>query len=188
MAIFVSPSDKAIFEGKYLLVDNDFLSELSKNKELLKETLNLFSNEKILIDPLVEFEFLRDLYIPALRDNNKKFISSNLFGLVPNHQEIFKKLLENAMLLSEIYAHQNSQNQNHKSSFVDLFLAARLMLWSDSMLLITGNQKDFPAVIFETVGVISLDRVADGSSKTYSYLKFSKDKFDDCNQKLSKVR
>ncbi|MDO8515174.1 MAG: hypothetical protein Q7S14_01615 [bacterium] len=120
------------------------------------EFKKITSQGSILVDPLVSFE---------------------PFGRVINHQEIFSKIQENALLLSKIYAHQNN---SCTSSFVDLFLAGRLMLnWSNS-LLVTGNKKDFPSVIFDTFGVINVEQKGDGSMRAYTLLSFNPEKFTKC--------
>lgn len=188
MAILVSPASFENLQNKYVLIDTDFLNELFRDEELFKTFGTIFSKGNVLIDPLIEFEFLRDIYELKQRKLRENFISLDLFGPVSNHFEIFQKLQENALLLSKVYAHQDKQNQRHRSSFVDLFLAARLMLWSQSVLLITGNKKDFPNSIFDMIGVLTSDKTNDGSIKTSALLEFNTTKFEHCLLDLEKIK
>src|SRR6266404_7284209 len=105
MKLFTNKDATDSSAGLYILIDNDFLSEIFWDEDVLKEFINTFEKNYFLIDPLTEFEFLRDVYEPKQRKLKKAFIAKSLFFPVPNRQEIFLKLWDNAMLLSTIYSH-----------------------------------------------------------------------------------
>ncbi len=101
------------------------------------------------IDSLIEFEFLRDVFEPTQRRVKESFIAQSVFLRV-THKEGFLELQENALLLSKIYSHKG-HTKNTKISLVDLFLGARCMLNTPSTMILTGNKKDFPNSIFDIV-------------------------------------
>jgi hypothetical protein len=171
--------------SKYILIDNDFLNELFWDNDIFNDFLSSFKESIPLIDPLTEFEFLRDVFEPKQRRIKKAFIAQSIFSLIYDTQEDSVKLRENAMLLSIIYSHQG-HNKNTKISLVDLFLGSRCMLNASSMCLITGNKKDFPNSIYDISTIINIEQ-NDGSIKPYSFLKFSIDKFGNCYKEMQKM-
>ncbi|MBU1085752.1 MAG: hypothetical protein ABIJ43_03025 [Candidatus Beckwithbacteria bacterium] len=187
--LFVSGIFRKKVEGLYVYLDNDFLSALFKDEELLKQVNDVLSGGNLLIDPFTKFEFLRGTYIPKEVKTSKDFIEQPGFITAPNRQEIFLKIQENALLLSTIYSHKNISKKKNSGglSIVDLFLAGRLMLnWSKTVL-ITGNKKDFPRCVFDVLGVINFEQEGDGSMRVYSLVQFSKEKFESCYGELKKI-
>lgn len=88
------------------------------------------------------------------------------------------------MLLSKIFAHQSN---HHASSIVDLFLASNLMYLKNATMLITGNKKDFPSCVFDTMGVMNYEETTNkGEEKIQAFylIKFNENKFDACYKKL----
>jgi hypothetical protein len=185
MKLFTNKDTAASSAGLYLLIDNDFLSELFRDGEVLNEFLDTFAKNYFILYPFTEFEFLRDIFEPKQRRLKKTFIAQTFFLPMPHNQEIFKKIYENAMLLSLIYSHKG-HNRNTKISLVDLFLGARAMLNAHSMLVITGNKKDFPNSIYDIVTIINIEQ-NDGSIKPYSVLRFNKRRFDTCYAAIAKL-
>ncbi|MEK7577663.1 MAG: hypothetical protein AAB492_03565 [Patescibacteria group bacterium] len=173
--------------GKYSYVDNDFLSELYNNTNVLTEFATFIQSNSVqlLIDPFIEFEFLRDIFLPIQVDNRRKFLSKDFFTMAPMHQEQFKIIQVNAMVLSRIYKHKSNNNKS-SSSLVDLLLAGRLS-YQGYPLLITGNKKDFPSCIFDTLGVINIEHEGDGEMRVFSIIKFNKDKFEVCSRALDSL-
>jgi hypothetical protein len=182
MKLHTNKSSIVATAGFYLLLDNDFLSEVFWDEEVLNEFLNIFESNYFLIDPLTKFEFLRDIFEPKQRKLKEAFISHEIFLPVPNRQEIFMKLWENAMLLSILYSHNGSASK----SMVDLFLGARCMLNAGSILVVTGNKKDFPSSIFDICAVINIEQ-NNGVIKPYCVLRFNKEKFENCQAKIKKL-
>lgn len=172
-------------KGWYLLLDNDFLGELYKDEEIVEEFLDKFRESYFIVDPITEFEFLRDVFEPQQRSIKEAFISKPMFVPVASRQEIFLRVQENALILSKIYSHKG-HNKNTKISLVDLFLAGRCMLNAPTIMIVTGNKKDFPNSIFDITAVINIEQ-GDGSIKPYSIVQFNKQKFDDCYKALLKM-
>ena len=142
--MFVSNSDFSSLAGRYIFVDNDFLGFLFEDEENLDESLNIFPECYLTIDPFVRLEFLRDIFVPNQRDIREKFISyESVFQHAESHHENFIPIQENALLLSKVYAHQRGNGKGSWST-VDLLLAGRSMLHWNTSAIITGNKKDFP--------------------------------------------
>lgn len=184
MKFFADPQIFKSIYGSYVFLDNDFLSEAFYHEEVSSYLIDHSNNCYFVIDPLTEFEFLRDVFIPEQINLRRNFLDQPVFSQVTDHQDIYVKIIENAFLLSKIYAHQK---QNSKISVVDIFLAARMMYLSRPCHLITGNKKDFPSSIFDIVGVFNIEQ-PDGQIKAISIVCFSREKFERCYADLQKVK
>lgn len=179
--LYLTKTSDDFQDTSYLLLDNDFLSELYSDPEVYASYEEYLANPSI-IDPLVEFEFLRSVFLPKQLELKEKFIQTSLFNPATNHHEIFTKIQINALLLSKIYAHNNI----HSPSLVDIHLAARAMYYNPPMYIISGNKRDFPSCIFD-VAAIMMVMQSDQVFKPYYILHFSKNKFDHAHQKYNKI-
>ena len=158
--------------GKYIFLDNDFLSALFVDFQSLKDLLDLSKRGVLLIDPMTKFEFLQTVYMPKQRELKEAFLLNEIFISATDHQTVNQQVRDNAYTLSYLYGHHNCKG----ASVVDLFLAGRALLHSPNSLIITGNRKDFPDFVFDLLGV--LNREEDGSVRAYSVVSFNKDKYD----------
>ena len=182
MKVFGDSKADTELKGKYILLDNDFLNQLFKDREVLQEFLKRFRTSFFLIDPLTKFEFLRDIHNIQQRKLREEFISQEIFYVTNSgHSQVFLQLQKNALLLSQIYSHQH---QSHKPSFIDLMLAALTMYQSQTTVLMTGNKKDFPRCIFDTVTVFNVEQEGDSSMHAYSVVSFNQNKFSRCSKML----
>ncbi len=183
MKIFHSEDASRLLQNKYIYLDNDFLSQLFYDEFTLKEALVILSRGILIIDSLTALEFLRDIFLPEQFNKKKLFISKEPFAPASDHTDIYQRLHENSLLLSRIYSHQHQSKGN---SIVDLFLAARLM-YSQNSILITGNKKDFPPCVFDTLAVLNIEQGGDGSMRSFSVVQFNKSKFETCYSALQKL-
>lgn len=171
--------------GKYILVDNDFLSFLFEDGEHLYETLKIFTESFLTIDPFTKLEFLRDVFVPQNRRFKEDFIShEEVFCHAESHPEIFNQIQENALLLSKVFAHNRSGKSG--CSTVDLLLAGRAMLQCESSAIITGNKKDFPSSVFDTNGILSYE-TKEGNIRSFSVIAFNKEKYLACDKALNRL-
>ncbi|HYD35040.1 MAG TPA: hypothetical protein VD999_03145 [Vitreimonas sp.] len=196
MQLFYDQRITSLVQDKYIFLDNDFLSLLFTNEEAFREAYSCLAGSYFLLDSLTIFEFLRNIFVPKERKIREKFLASSLgntsvFFLATDHNDIYIKTRENALILSKIYAHQGI-NGNKKSGGpgpIDLFLAAKLMIYSKrNHLLITGNKKDFPTVIFDTLSILNIEDKNSGTMRCYSLVSFNQEKFDDCFEKLNDLK
>lgn len=186
MDLIASSDIKTILSNKYLLVDSDFLSELYSNIPFLEEFLLISSHSSyLMLDPTIVFEFLRDVYLPEVRKLKEKFVSDDdMFTPVIDHQSLFEKIQNNALLLSKIYAH----NQKAKGvSVSDLYLAARLMNMPKNSVLISGNKKHYPSCVFKLETVICFENTIDESIRNFCILSFNQKAFDNSYNNLLKI-
>jgi len=175
MQYFLTENISSNSSNKQIFLDNDFLSFLFENDDVLEAIPRIFSNSSLVIDSFSEFEFLRDIFVPSERVLREQFISYNIFIPALNHQKIYLKIQANALLLSKLYAHHYPKC---KPSSIDLFLAGRIMYNRDNSYLITGNKKDFPTFIFDTIGVISAEKDQSNGMRSFCLMKFNQSKFD----------
>ncbi len=187
MKVLPSENLKNVFENKYVYLDNDFLGILSEDEELFQSVLS-FCGSNLAVDPFTQIEFLRDIFIPKQIQAKEKFIFNDFFVPIITHQDIYKKLQKNALLLSKIYKHQMQKKKYIacKPSIVDLLLAARLMHYPNNSVLITGNKKDFPSCIFDSLGVINYEDNG-GYMRSFTVIQFNKDLFETSLEELEKM-
>lgn len=117
-------------------------------------------------------------FLGALFNDNSLFLAMT---------DILKDYPSNALILSRIYAQNDSKLKiKNSASFVDIYMASKLMALGGKYLLITGNKKDFPCYIFDTKGII-VQESENGTLKNFSLLSFNSSKFDKCNGDLGSV-
>ncbi|MBI1863799.1 hypothetical protein HYS03_01170 [Candidatus Woesebacteria bacterium] len=186
---FDNKASKIAQQEKLIFVDNDFLGLIFHDEEVMKESITVFSGKMVHLHPFTEFEFLRDVFSPKIRIFKEQFLAQPIFGHIDpdTHMQIFQHLLDNALLLSKIFAHQAGSGNKNTSSFVDLLLAGLLMFLKDKAVLITSNKKDFSSCVFDIVGIINIEQ-NDGSIRTICILEFNQGKFNNCLEKLNKVQ
>lgn len=164
--------------GKYIYLDNDFLGAIFEDPQLLVGSLEILKGY-LVIDGHTKLEFLRDVWLPEVRENKEQFIASDAFIPTVEHNELFQKVKQNALELSRIYAHK----QRKGISLVDLLLAGTIMLYADRAVLVTGNTKDYPTFLFDIVGVLNFEQ-RDGSVRAITVLEFNRDKFLSCSRDM----
>lgn len=173
----------SVVKGQHIFIDNDFLGQLYEHEEILEQFIDLVPESILVIDPFTEIEFRRDVFLPEQKKLKEEFVNLPLFEPIPDHQSIYQKIKDNSLLLSQIYAHQNE----HGASLVDLMLAARLMLTPYATLVITGNRKDFPGVIFDNEAILNVENPK-GIVQPFYLIKFNKEKFDICYKKFNSLK
>lgn len=160
--------------GKYVFLDNDFLSVVFSDYQALEDLLAISKRATLLIDPLTRFEFLQTVFLPAQRQLKEAFISQDdVFMPAVDHQTVHQQIRDNAYTLSYLYGHNGCKG----ASVVDLFLAGRAVLHTPNAIIITGNRKDFPDLVFDLVGVLSRED-GDGGIRSYAAVQFNKAKYD----------
>lgn len=186
MRAFSDPPVFKALSGSYLFFDSAFVIALLQDEEFMASFFEKAQGCDFYIDTFVEFELLRGAYASQLL-TRKEFLSKWTDRVIL-HPELMTALIDNALVLSRIYAHQksNGENASKSASFVDLFLAAQLMKHAGRSYLITPNKKDFPSCIFDVDGTIVY--VPEGGSPTTHFvLSFNKAKFDECYADLAKA-
>lgn len=186
MSTLIDSQPRKVFDStQFILIDNDFLGLIYENRELLESISTIANGKKIYIYPFVEFEFLRDVFLPKIRELKEDFIKSSIFGHIKEekHLKVFSKIFKNALLLSKIYAHKG---KSKGVSFVDLMLASFLVLLKGKAVLMTGNKKDFPSCVFDVLSILNYEEDS-GGVRAISIVGFNQKKFDICYKELSRL-
>ena len=182
MELLAGANSYEILKGNYVYLDNDFLNLLYKNGDVFTESLKYLKDSERMVDPFTRFEFLRGIFVPGEKKTMENFI--DFFTPSINHNDLFLNIQKNALALSMIYCHNK---MGMGVSTVDLLLAGRIMYHASEPLLITGNKKDFPSCIFDTLAVFNGEHPTNGSMQSFSVIKFNQAKFDICVKNLGKV-
>lgn len=184
MQLFASNNLSTIFKKQYIFVDNDFLNCLFKNADFFKSFISISQSGSLIYDPFIDFEFLRGIFVHRERVLRERFLALDLFIQAANHQEIYMKLQENALILSKILA----INKIYSASTIDLLLMGRVITYNpDEHVIITGNKKDFPSCLFDVVEIINAYSESNNSILNFFIIKFNRKKFDKEYQKLEKL-
>lgn len=182
---FYSQNFREAISGKFIFIDNDCLTHIYNHAILLKELTEEYGLKNFYVHPFIEFEFLRNTPTLKIRLNKQKFIENPLFAIISQklYLEYLPSFITNALLLSKIYVQEKYFGD---SSFVDLIVAGMLMAAKDTGVILTGNRKDFPACIFDTLATINLE-FGQENHKIIYVLVFNKVKFEKCNDMLQEA-
>ncbi|MBD3365949.1 hypothetical protein GF360_01245 [candidate division WWE3 bacterium] len=169
---------------KFIFVDNDFLSFTFRNPKSFKKIVGFLAENRLTLDSLTYFEFLRDSFLPETKKERQNFLMEGLFEKDKNLKTQVDKRQNNALHLSHIYAH----NGKCKGvSYVDYMLGSLLMHHHREGVLVTGNKKDFPSILFDTLGTLTFEDTKKHKPRIFWFLTFNKNKFYTCERNLSKV-
>ena len=172
--VLISEHKKFSPSGKLVYFDNDILFLFFTYIELNDGVFAYCKQGEAIIDPLTRFEFLRDLYDPRQLKIKEQFLAS--FLIATTQAEQVKFIQGNALTISRIYAIRKKEHIA-KPSYVDLMLAARIMGFAKSSILVTGNRKDFPSCLFDIEALISFEEqngiIRNVYVLTFNELKFS---------------
>ena len=187
MIVYLDQQKHRKISRSYLLLDSNIVSYIFTSPEHFEEFQNLFPSQYFLIHPYIAFEFVRDAFIPEIYKRKIEFVdNSDYFIPLLDHPSAHKKDVENALVLSRIYAHKlKSEGRSNFPPLVDLLIAGRLMLY-DNCYLITSDFRDFPIFIFNRVNLITFEDPKDNRFQ-FQILEFSKEKYKKCMEDLRKI-
>lgn len=181
--VYFDPTFIKSIGGKYLVLDNNVLTSLVSNADYFETFSKLFSNNPFLLDPIINLEFLRTAYQKEIFEGKSKFLKLDKFNAMPDHQEIYKKIMSNALKIAQI----QSKNGHGKTPLGDILIMARLMLCSSDHLFVTLDKDDFTTLLFDRLGVISFEKLTDHKETVLehiSILSFNAKKFKICFDEL----
>lgn len=183
MSAYYNPSIIEGIKDQQLVIDTNILNSCFTNENYFTIFISVFENNPLLIDPIVKIEFMRNAYIATDLNKKENFLKFNKFYGITDHQEIFRKTMENSHNISRIYAH----NGNPRIPLGDLLIIARLKNYYDRQLFLTLDKSDFSTILFDRVGVISIEKISKDHHNILEHiviLKFNKKKYEDCFNKL----
>ncbi|MFB6181953.1 MAG: type II toxin-antitoxin system VapC family toxin [Candidatus Magasanikbacteria bacterium] len=170
---------KSEIENKHILLDTNVCSAAEDyvGTDYFKDFFYfLEKNAEILVNELVEFEFLRN--------SNSTDVLNYKEGILDEISEMTlqlpKNLVPEALDIAKIYFHQGE----HGIEFVDCCLSAFLKKYENNLFLVTENHKDFPLIIHDRIGTHVIDTGKD--IFTLGFYKFNSDKFEEQEKKFKK--
>lgn len=181
MARLISNIKPDELKDKYVFLDTDFLSLIYGDFDAFQDTFSFCIKGSIFVDPIVRLEFLQSTFVPRLRELKEEFLSLDTFSPVTEHPEVFEKVRKNALALSVMYAHKKYTG----ISLGDLLLAGRAILYEKS-LIITGNRKDYPSFIFDSIGILNYEDEK-SNVRAYSIITLNVDKFENARNELLRI-
>lgn len=143
---------------------------------------SLFEGHFFIIDPYIRFEFLRNEFISEKNDNKMFFLENGPFFPALDHPDIYKTIINNAILLSKIYRH----TERLSPPPIDLFLIGRVMNFKNAYI-ITKDIGDFPTFLFDRLNVFSIEKES-GALEHFQLIQFSRLKFSQRLEALGKIR
>lgn len=173
-------------KGCYLVIDTNILTSCASNNEYFDLFLDIFKYNYFLIDPIVKLEFIRGASGKLFEDKNK-FLEFDKFQSMLDHYDIYRKVYANTFVIAKIYA--NCGNPNIPLG--DLFIVSRLMVYDRNYLFVTLDKSDFSTVLFDRVGVVSIERKSGNKNRQIdiidhiSLLRFNEEKYKICLSKIS---
>ncbi len=185
MSAFYDPNVISEIKKELLVLDNNILSSLSGDPDYLTTFMQIFKANNLLIDPIVRIEFLRGAFKNNAYEEQKKFLEFEKFNNMMDNQIIQKKVYERVFDIARIYSHKG----NPSIPLGDIFIIARLSIYLYNVLFITRDYSDFDSILFDRVGVVSIerklkDKVKQATLEHIQILKFNSSKYNKCMEQL----
>lgn len=187
MSLHYDKTEQAQLRDKFVFIDTNVLAESFKDEQFLESLTSLFPERQFLVDPLVKFEFLRDTYLPEEVRLRHEFISDeNYFIVTPDNQSIFSQVQKNAILLSRILRHKNQKSV----PIVDLFVMAKVALYSGSSVLVTRDFTDFTSILFDRLNIFTFTRQMKNKEEIlhFQIVSFNNEKFAVAENELIRLQ
>lgn len=175
--------EKQMIERKHILFDTNIFIKAFENFDVF---IGLFDylrkqNCKIVHFPLVEFEFTRNTFLPEHIKARELFIKKIASLSLPMHPT----LIDDAMTIARAYAHKRiGKGQIH---LVDCCIAAYLMHYKSTLLLLTLNHKDFPVILFDRLSVFPLDDKKSNEVFAPAFYKYNSTKWNELRRGLKNL-
>lgn len=171
-------------KGKYIILDTNVLSDSSSDAEFYKTIYKILENNPILIDPIVKLEFLRGAYAEKTYREKNTFLKIEIFSLMADHQDIYKKVYDSAFNIARIYSHNKKSN----IPLGDILITARQEVQGGrDCYFLTEDKEDFTSLLFDRIAIFSFERInRDGHDylQHLQLLKFNHQKFKKCLENL----
>ncbi len=183
MSAYYNPQLTALIKDKQLVLDTNVLISCFTNEEYFKTFLNVFENNPFLIDSIVKLEFMRNDYLSDDMKKKNIFLNFDRFYVITEHQDIFKKTIENSYDISRIYSHKG----NPRIPLGDILIISRLKQFADRQLFLTLDKSDFSTILFDRIGVVSIERNSRNNHNLLEHiviLQFNSKKYTQCINQL----
>lgn len=151
--------------NKFLLLDTNVLVNTTKYPHQMADIFTRLLDNKItlVLDELVKFEFLRKAESAEELDRLKIFLKE-LFNISNIDKTDFNLVGESIVAATEIANIYSRRLKNSRIELTDCFLAGQMQKYNkagDKLFFATSNHKDFPPLLFERIGIETIDTVED---------------------------
>ena len=136
-----------------LVIDTNVLISCFSNKSYFIEFTDVFSSNQLLLDPIVKLEFLRGTFAPEALKEKETFLNYEKFIPMIDHQQIYKKVYDNAFKISRFFAKHGRNNM----SLGDIFIMSRLASYVQPFPFLTLDS-DFSDLLFDRINVVSIEK------------------------------
>jgi len=171
-------------KGKYIILDNNVLSDSASSPEFYQTLYKILENNPLFIDPIVKLEFLRGAYIEKTYKEKTAFLNIEIFTHMVDHNDIYKKVYDSAFNIARIYSHHKRPNV----PLGDIFITARQQIHTQQeYLFLTEDLLDFTTLLFDRMLILSFERKDKDNNEHIQHLqllKFNQKKFKDCLDSL----
>jgi predicted nucleic acid-binding protein len=168
-----------LLRGKYLLLDTNVLINYQKYPVQMERVHSKFDEFETIpvLDEMVRFEYIRGAESPEEIKVLKIFLMI-LFKLTTADVDqlqfpVNQETINTATDIANIYS---SRLKNLNAPAIDCFLASQMKKYHKNLFLVTSDHKDFPSLLFDRIGIDTVDTGTDIIN--ICFYKFSKEKFD----------
>ncbi|MBI2074570.1 MAG: hypothetical protein HYT83_01890 [Candidatus Levybacteria bacterium] len=184
MNVYYDSLKLGTIKNKYLVLDTNVLSSCSSDVEYYKVFFEIFKANPILIDPIVKLEFLRGAYKEQTYKEKNKFLTIEKFFPMADHQDIYKRMYDNAFNIARIYSHHGRSDV----PLGDILITARFGIYKDDRLFLTEDMNDFLTLLFDRISIITFEKIRNKDKSEYlehtQLLRFNHKKYEDCLKNL----
>lgn len=186
MVAFYNPSDIKTIGKSYIVPDTNILALCSSDEQFLGSFTEVFQDNIKMLDPTVKLEFLKGAQTDSLYQKNRQFLQYQELYEMADHFDIYNKMKLDVENISRVYAHHGAT----KVPLGDVLITARIKYHAADHMLVTLDQQDFTALLFDRIAVVSIeskdikDRMAQSVLHHVLVLRFNLDKYDACLKKL----
>lgn len=168
-------------QDKFLLLDTNVLIYLTKYPRFMAALLKRWEDAGIvlILDDLVKFEFLRKANSPEeeaqLKNFLQKIFKTEAGGIDKTQFPIVDEVIRLATEIANLYSWRL---KNTRIQLPDCFLAGQMRKYNaakDQLYLATANHKDFPPLLFDRIGIETVDTGEE--ILNIGFYKFNREKF-----------
>lgn len=180
--IFFDPEkQKQAPTNSWIFIDTNVLSFFLQDQDVLEKFLGIFLEDFFVVDPTVEFEFLRTAYLPAIEEEKRKFLQLPGFTVLPDNNHTHQEVRKNALLLGKILSFKGIK----KTPLGDLFILGRFMMYQKALLL-TNDWQDFSIPFLDRKNVYTFETPA--GVRHLQLLEFNSKKYSSCLGEIDNLK
>ncbi len=180
-----------IIKNKHIFLDTNILINYSKFQKFYQYFFDKLKENNVtsVINKFVMFEILRFAKNLEEKKQIENFFKILNLPLGETTLPIVDQNYDDAINISNIY--QNKLPSSSKISPIDCFISAELLTYNihhqeSKLFLATENHQDFPTLLFDRVGIETIDTNSDGNSSIHNIgiYSFNVERFNQLNRNI----